>query len=61
MGLSPHAVVNNANGKLLAIDMIRDDVHKPTPQRMAEITRLCDEYRAAVTGCTTDPFRTRRT
>lgn len=56
-GLSPHAVVNNANSKLTRVEHILNARHRPTPERMAEITRLCDEYRNAVTGSTTDPFR----
>lgn len=57
MGLSPDAVVNNANGKMLTIERILAERHRPTPERMADIARLCDDYRNAVTGSTTDPFR----
>lgn len=56
MGISPDAVVNNANGKALAIGRIVADRHKPAPQRMAEIARLVDDFRNAVAGSTTDPF-----
>jgi hypothetical protein len=60
MGIPPHAVVNNANGKLLQIRRIAEDVTTPTPQRMAAIAALCDEFRQAVTGATHDPFRVGR-
>jgi hypothetical protein len=57
MGIGPDAVVNNANSKTLAIQRIAGERHKPAPQRMAEIARLVDDFRNAVAGSTTDPFR----
>ena len=57
MGISPDAVVNNANGKVLAIELIVAQRHKPGPQQMLEIARLVDDFRNATAGATTDPFR----
>lgn len=57
MGLAPSAVTNNANSKMLRIERIVEDRATPTPQRMAAISRIVDEFRAAVQGSTTDPFR----
>lgn len=57
MGISPDAVVNNANGKVLAIEIIAAQRHKPGPQQMLEIARLVDDFRNATAGSTADPFR----
>lgn len=57
VAIAPHAVVNNANSKLLQIQRIADDVNTPTPQRMAAIAALVDDFRDAVEGSTGDPFR----
>jgi hypothetical protein len=57
--IAPHQVTSNADGKLLQIERIAADYTIPTPQRMAQITALCDDYRRAVEGSTADPFRTR--
>lgn len=57
MGLQPSAVVNNANSKLLQIGLIWSNPDVPTPQRMAAIAALADDFRRAVAGSTTDPFR----
>ena len=57
MGIPPHAVVNNANSKMLCIERIVADRTRPTPERMVEIAALVDDYRRAVKGSTADPFR----
>jgi len=56
VNLQPSQVTNNANGKLIQIERIAGDYAMPTPQRMAMITALCDEFRAGVAGSTADPF-----
>lgn len=56
MALQPSAVTANANDKLCLIEMVWGDTTRSAPDRMAEITALCDEFRAAVSGSTTDPF-----
>jgi hypothetical protein len=55
--LCPHQVVSNANSKMCQIDLLVEARHRPVVDRMVEITRLADEFRAAVAGSTTDPFR----
>lgn len=57
MSLQPSQVVNNANSKVLQIEMIVADRAMPGPQQMAKIARLVDDFRNAVRGSTTDPFR----
>lgn len=59
MSLQPSQVVANANSKLCQIEMILGARHRPSPERMAEVVRLADEFRAAVAGSTTDPLRAR--
>ena len=61
MGISPHAVTNNANSKLLQVKRIVDNVSLPTPERMRRIAALCDDFRAATAGATHDPFAAKRT
>lgn len=58
--LSPNAVVNNANSKMLRIERIVEDRATPTPQRMVAISAIVEEFRGAVERCTTDPFRAGR-
>lgn len=57
MALQPSQVVSNANSKMLQIERIATDRTRPTPERMAEIAALVDDFRAAVAGSTADPFR----
>lgn len=57
MGISPHQVVSNANGKVLAIGLILDNRAMPAPEQMVKIAALVDDYRRAVAGSTADPFR----
>lgn len=57
MPISPDAVTNNANGKVLAIGLIVEDRAMPGPEQMRRIAALCDDFRNAVAGSTADPFR----
>lgn len=57
MGISPDAVTNNANSKMLMIERIVEDRTIPTPERMRRISALCDDFRNAVAGSTADPCR----
>lgn len=55
--LQPSQVTSNANSKLCQIELILNDRSRPSAERMAAITRLGEDFRSAVTGCTADPFR----
>lgn len=60
MPVSPHQVTSRANSDLCRIDLVHGDVARPAAERMAEIVRIADEFRAAVAGSTTDPLRPRK-
>jgi hypothetical protein len=59
MAISPHQVTSNANSKLCRVEIILNDRSRPSAERMAEITRIGEEFRGAVAGSTADPFRPR--
>lgn len=57
MALQPSQVTSRANSDMCRVDIVLNQRHRPSADRMAEIVRIADEFRAAVKGSTVDPLR----
>lgn len=57
MPIAPHQVASRANSDLLRIDRVSNQTNRAPAQRMADIVRIADQFRAAVAGSTADPLR----
>lgn len=50
MALCAAQVTSNANSKLCRIDLVSNNVHMPSTDRMELIGRIVDEYRSGTAG-----------